>query len=79
MWTHVDRGVGGVKNLFCGRHKWMTPNELQYAKNSFLSRATGIVAIGLGQTGKPTVEMLLAIETGTIIVRTLCGLEKMVL
>jgi len=25
MWTQVDRGA--VKNLiFCGRHKWMTPN-----------------------------------------------------
>jgi len=25
MWALVDRGEGGQKPDFCGRHKWMTP------------------------------------------------------
>jgi len=37
MWTstregaeglaHVDRGKGGQSPIFCGRHKWMAPND----------------------------------------------------
>jgi len=26
MWMHVDRGEGVKDPIFCGRHKWMTPN-----------------------------------------------------
>jgi len=26
-WTHVDGGGGGKSLIFCGRHKWMAPNQ----------------------------------------------------
>jgi len=26
-WTHVDRGEGGQKREFYGRHKWMAPYQ----------------------------------------------------
>src|SRR6218665_714915 len=33
MWTHVDRGSGGRKPDFCGRHKWMAPEQRFYSMN----------------------------------------------
>jgi len=54
MWTLVDRGRGGQKLDFCGRHKWMTPKDrrehdkFEFNISSALTLTNGRYKGGLG-------------------------------
>ena len=55
-WTHVERGGGVNKLIFCGRHKWMVPNSENGVEGPFvayiLSRQL-LLLIGLCHHGPP--------------------------